>query len=265
MMPLYKEKFNLNGKTAILTGGTGLVGKAFAEGLAEFGCRVVICDLNQDRCDNLAQELERKYNIDCLGLQLNVSDKRDIEAVVAKVLGKFEKIDILITCHQNITSKFFEKFEDYSEKDWDDIILVNLKGVFLCCQVVGKQMLKQGFGNIINIASTYGVVSPNQEIYEGTKMGSPAAYSSSKGGVIALTRYLATYWGEKNIRVNAISPHGVYNNHEETFVSNFSKKSPLGRMSQKEEVVNGLIYLASDASKYVTGHNLMIDGGWTVW
>jgi NAD(P)-dependent dehydrogenase (short-subunit alcohol dehydrogenase family) len=262
---MYKEKFDLSGKVAILTGGTGLIGTAFGEGLAESGCKVVICDIDQKSCDNRARVLEKEFGVGCVGIAADVSNKSDVERLLTEVLKKFEKVDILVTSHQNKTANFFEKFEGYPEKDWDDIISVNLKGVFLCCQIIGKQMLKQGYGNIINIASTYGVVSPNQEIYKGTKIGSPAAYSASKGGVIALTKYLATYWADKNIRVNAISPHGVFNNHEKKFVENFSKKSPLKRMSYKEEVVGALIFLASDASSYVTGHNLMVDGGWSVW
>jgi NAD(P)-dependent dehydrogenase (short-subunit alcohol dehydrogenase family) len=262
---MYKEKFDLSGKVAILTGGTGLIGTAFGEGLAEYGCNVVICDINQKNCDIMARAIQKEFGVDSIGIAADVSKKSDIERLLTEVLNKFGKIDILITCHQNKTANFFVNFEEYPEKDWDDIISVNLKGVFLCCQVIGNQMVKQGFGNIINIASTYGVVSPNQEIYKNTKMGCPAAYSASKGGVITLTQYLATYWANNNIRVNAISPHGIFNNHEERFIKQFSEKSPLRRMSTKEEVVGALIYLASDASSYVTGHNLMVDGGWTAW
>lgn len=262
---MYKEKFNLSGKVAILTGGTGLIGTAFGEGLAEYGCNVVICDIEQKKCDIMARAIQKEFGVDSIGIAADVSKKSDIERLLTEVLNKFGKVDVLITCHQNKTANFFVNFEEYPENDWDDIISVNLKGVFLCCQVIGKQMVKQGFGNIINIASTYGVVSPNQEIYKNTKMGCPAAYSASKGGVITLTQYLATYWANNNIRVNAISPHGVFNNHEERFIKQFSEKSPLRRMSTKEEVVGALIYLASDASSYVTGHNLLVDGGWTVW
>lgn len=262
---MYKEKFDLTGKVAIVTGGAGLIGSAIVEGLVEFGSNVVICDINQDKCQSLAADLQNKYKVECMGIGIDVSNKKNIELLLFEVLKKFEKVDILITAHQNKTARFFKNFYEYTEQDFDDIISVNLKGVFLCCQIIGNQMIKQGCGNIINFGSTYGVVSPNQEIYRGTTMGSPAAYSASKGGVILLTKYLATYWGEKNIRVNAISPHGVYNNHEEQFVKQFSEKSPLKRMSTRDEVVGGIIYLASDASSYVTGHNLMVDGGWTTW
>jgi NAD(P)-dependent dehydrogenase (short-subunit alcohol dehydrogenase family) len=262
---MYKEKFNLTGKVAIITGGAGLVGSAVAEGLAEYGCNVVISDIAQEKCTNLADMLRDRYGIGCLGKEVDVSNKKSVELLLNETLDKFKKVDILITAHQNKPARFFKRFEEYSEEDFNDVISVNLKGVFLCCQVIGNQMIRQGQGNIINFASTYGVVSPNQEIYLGTAMGSPAAYSASKGGVILLTKYLATYWAEKKIRVNAISPHGVFNNHEERFIKQFSDKSPLKRMSTKDEVVGGIIYLASDASTYVTGHNLMVDGGWTAW
>jgi NAD(P)-dependent dehydrogenase (short-subunit alcohol dehydrogenase family) len=262
---MYKEKFDLSDKVAILTGGTGLIGTAFAEGLAEYGCHVVICDLNQEKSQELSARITKKSGTICLGIATDVTKRKDIEDMVIQTLDRFNKIDILINNHQYKPLNFFKSFEHYSENDWDDIVSVNLKGTYLCCQIVGKQMLKQGYGTMINIASVYGVVSPNQEIYQGTGMGCPAAYVASKGGVISLTQYLATYWAEKNIRVNAISPHGVYNVHEKKFIENFSKKSPLRRMSTREEVVSALIFLASDASSYVTGHNLIIDGGWTVW
>lgn len=257
--------FDLSGKSAVVTGATGLLGSAFCEGLAMFGCRVAVCDIDKEKCDKSADNLKNKFGLNCIGIKVDVSDKKSVEKMVDQVVNEFDRIDVLVTSHQNKTANFFDKFEEYSERDWEAIMDVNLKGVFLCCQAVGKQMLKQGGGSIINIASTYGVVAPNHEIYEGTKLECPAAYSASKGGVIALTKYLATYWGEKKIRVNAISPHGVFNNHEKRFVENFSKKSPLKRMSLPREVVGALVFLASDASSYVTGHNLMVDGGWTSW
>jgi len=262
---MYKEKFDLTGNVAILTGGTGLIGTAFGDGLAEFGAHVVICDLDRKKCEARARQLEEKYSVACLGLKVNVTSRPEVEELLSIVLNRFGVVHILINNAQNKTSNFFEKFENYGDHDLAGILDVNLKAVHLCCQVIGQQMAKQRNGSIINMASTYAVVSPNQEIYENTSMGCPAAYSASKGGIIALTKYLATYWGNRGVRVNSISPHGVFSNHEETFVQNFSKKSPLGRMSRPDEVVGAMIFLASDASSYVTGHNLMVDGGWTAW
>jgi NAD(P)-dependent dehydrogenase (short-subunit alcohol dehydrogenase family) len=262
---MYKEAFDLTNKIAILIGGTGLIGAAFARGLAEFGARVVVCDIDQRRCEALAGELEKEYRVPCLGSQVNVVSRVEVEGLLDKTLQQFGAVHILINSAQNKTASFFERFESYPDGDLDGILDVNLKAVHLACQVIGGQMVKQGGGSIINLASTYAVVAPNQEIYENTRMGCPAAYSASKGGVIALTRYLATYWARHNVRVNSLCPHGVYNNHEETFVRNFSSRSPMGRMSTADEVVGAMLFLASDASSYVTGHNLMVDGGWTAW
>lgn len=262
---MYKEKFDLQRKVAILTGGTGLLGEAFAEGLAEFGCRVIICSRNGEKNNMLAQRIAQEFEIDVMGVTADVSKKKDVENLLQETMNHFGKVDILVTCHQFKPPHFFEKFEIFPEKDWDGIISANLKGTFLCCQIIGNQMITQGYGTIINIASVYGIVSPNQEIYAGTKMGCPAAYAASKAGIIELTKYLATYWADKNIRVNSISPQGIMNQQEKKFIENFSKNSPLRRLATKEEIVNALIFLASDASTYVTGHNLVVDGGWTAW
>ena len=264
-MDRYKHLFDLHGKSVALVGATGLIGTAFAEGLAEYGATIALMDINQGRCDELAKRLKQEYEAQAIGIETNIAKRGSVENALARILAAFGKVDVLVNSAQNKTANFFASFEEYTDNDWNQIIDVNLNGVFLTCQVFGKQMLKQGKGNIINLASTYAIVAPNQKLYEGVKFGSPAAYSASKGGVVAFSNYLASYWANRNIRVNMITPHGVYNNHHERFVSNFSQMSPVGRMSQKDEVVGGLIYLASDASTYVTGHNLIIDGGWSVW
>jgi NAD(P)-dependent dehydrogenase (short-subunit alcohol dehydrogenase family) len=152
-----------------------------------------------------------------------------------------------------------------SEENWDTVMEVNLKGTFLLCQVIGSLMSEQGGGSIINIPSTYSVVAPNQNLYKGPSLGCPAAYSASKGGIDALSRYLASYWGNKKVRVNMITPHGVWNNHEKQFEENFARFSPMERLSYNHEVGGALVYLLSDASSYVTGSNMLVEGGWTVW
>jgi len=248
-----------------VTGGTGLLGKAFAAGLAEFGANVVICDLEQGGCENLARQLESQHGVKCWGRAVNVASRAEVEALCQAILDLFGGVHVLINSAQNKTANFFEKFETYKDADLDAIVDVNLKAVHLCCQVFGRVMVNQGGGSIVNLASTYAVVGPNQEIYEGTRLGCPAAYCASKGGVLSLTQYLATYWAGTGVRVNSLCPHGVYSNHEPRFVENFSRKSPTRRLSRAEEVVGAVVYLASDASSYVTGHNLMVDGGWTAW
>jgi len=262
---LYKSLFQLDGKCTVLTGATGLIGSAFAEGLAEYGSNIAIVDVDEHKCLALADKLSDRHSVECISVVADVSKVSSVNDLLAKVLDKFGKIDVLVNSVQVISKNFFLPFEEYKEDDWNEIIDINLKGVFLTCQIIGKQMVAQEKGNIINLASTYALVAPNQKLYEGIEFGSPAAYSASKGGVIALSRYLAAYWAAQNIRVNTITPHGVYKNHESRFIKNFSNLSPLKRMSRKEEVVGALIYLASEASSYVTGHNLVVDGGWGVW
>ena len=164
----------------------------------------------------------------------------------------------------------YAKFEEYKDDEWDEVIKVNQRGVYLTCQVIGSWMAQNGGGSIVNIPSTYAVVAPNQNLYKGTTEGCPAAYSSSKGGIIALSQYLSTYWAGKGVRVNQITPHGVipygeWDTGEDSFEERFSQMTPLQRMSFNHEVPGALIFLLSDASSYVTGHNLIVDGGWTVW
>lgn len=260
-----KELFDLKDRVVIITGALGLLGTELCEAFAECGSHVIVVDLDASACQQRAAALTNKTKVKALGIAADITQKDTVERMAEVVINEFGKIDVLINNAQFKPQTFFAPFEDFSVEAWDGVMAVNLKAVFLCCQICGKQMVKQGKGNIINIASTYGVVAPDHRIYEGTKLGCPAVYSASKGGVIMLTKYLATYWADKGIRVNAVSPHGIYNNHEEQFVLNFSSRSPLGRMCDRKEVVGALLYLASDASSYVTGHNLIVDGGWTAW
>jgi NAD(P)-dependent dehydrogenase (short-subunit alcohol dehydrogenase family) len=167
--------------------------------------------------------------------------------------------------NQSRTANYARGFADFPVEDWNQILGVNLTGSLLGCQVVGGWMAERGSGSVINIASLYGVVSPNHRMYPGTGVSQPVAYSVSKGGVIALTRYLATLWADRGVRVNCITPGGVYNQHTEEFVTRYAGLCPMGRMASPDELRGALIYLASAASAYCTGHNLVVDGGWTVW
>lgn len=264
-MDRLEELFNLKGKVVIITGALGLLGTELCQAFADCGSHVVVVDLDKSGCRQRAAELSRKGKPVALGLGTDITRKDAVEEMVGAVVSKFGNIDVLINNAQYKPKKFFAPFEDFTVEDWEGVMSVNLTGVFLCSQAAGKQMLKQGRGNIVNLASTYGVVAPDHSIYIGTSLGCPAVYSASKGGVIMLTKYLATYWAGKGIRVNSVTPHGLYNNHEEQFIKNFSTHSPLGRMCDRKEVVGAMLYLASDASSYVTGHNLIVDGGWTAW
>ncbi|GIV28445.1 MAG: short-chain dehydrogenase [Bacteroidia bacterium] len=261
----FKEKFNLSGKVIVITGACGLIGRAFCEAVAQFGGHVVVVDIEAAKPTEFAKDLEKRYNIKCIGVETEVEKKASVLQLKEITLKEFGKIDGLVCAHQNKSHLKFEPFENVCEENWDKVIEVNLKGTFLLCQVIGSYMTQQGSGSIVTMPSTYSNVAPNQNLYKGTSLGCPAAYSASKGGIDALSRYLASYWADKGVRVNMITPHGVWNHHEKTFEENFANFSPMKRMSYNHEVAPALIYLLSDASSYVTGLNLKVDGGWTVW
>lgn len=235
--------FDLTGKVAVVTGASGFLGRHFVKALEQAGARVIGVDVKSP------------------AEKLDITDEKAVEAWVEKQ----EKIDILVNSAANQSTKFCP-LEEFSLSEWEAEMKVNLTGTFLMSRAVGQQMAKQKSGSIINISSIYGVVGPNFSIYKGTAIkGTPLVYSVTKAGIIGMTKYLASYWGAKQVRVNAITPGGVYNQQDKKFVANYSQHVPLGRMAQPKDLLGALIYLASDASSYVTGQNLMVDGGWTAW
>lgn len=261
----FRKKFELTDKVIIITGACGLVGRAFCEAAAQFGAHVVAADIPQSKPEEYASGLEESHGKKMMGFALDVSNREEVGALKDAVIAQFGKIDGLVNAHQNKSHLIFEPFESVSDDNWDTVVNINLKGTFLTCQIIGSYMAEQGSGSIVNIPSTYSVVAPNQNLYKGTSLGCPAAYSASKGGIDALSRYLASYWAAKGVRVNMITPHGVWNNHEEQFEKNFARFSPMERLSYNHEVASAMIYLLSDASSYVTGDNMLVEGGWTVW
>jgi NAD(P)-dependent dehydrogenase (short-subunit alcohol dehydrogenase family) len=270
----YKELFNLENKTAVVTGGLGILGKRFCMGLAEFGANVVVVDLAEEETKAFARELRERYHRKSLGIACDVSSPEDVKAMVARVREEFAEINIL---HNNAAGKsadlnaFFAPFEEYSLAEWRNIMAVNLEGMFLVAQAIGTQMVKQGKGgSIIQTSSIYGMLAPDQRIYEGSfylgrKINTPAVYSASKAAVIGLSKYLATYWADKKIRVNTLTPGGNESGQNHTFQKNYSARIPLGRMGRPDEMVAALIYLASAAASYVTGQNIVVDGGLSAW
>jgi NAD(P)-dependent dehydrogenase (short-subunit alcohol dehydrogenase family) len=264
-----QDLFRLDGKVAVITGAAGLLGEQHAIALSDFGATVVLTDINLDVIQERVHTLMARTGLPALAVRCDVTNLADWEETLRRALSEFGQVDILINnaafTNQSRSANFSAPFTEFPLEDWNQILNVNLTGSFLGCQVIGKQMLKQGRGSIINFSSLYGVVSPNHKIYLGTGINQPVAYSVSKSGVLALTRYLAALWGEKGIRVNCITPGGVFNNHEKLFVERFSNLNPMGRMERKEELRGAIVYLASDASAYCNGHNLIVDGGWTIW
>jgi NAD(P)-dependent dehydrogenase (short-subunit alcohol dehydrogenase family) len=207
--------------------------------------------------------------VETLALRSDVTSPGSWQSLLDRVLASFDHVDILVNnagiTTQSRSANYGASFANFPLEDWQQILDVNLTGTYIGCQVIGSQMAKQRAGSIINMASLYGVVSPHHRMYSGTEVHQPAAYSVSKAGVIALTRYLGALWADQGVRVNCITPGGIHNEHSEIFTSRYSALSPIGRMADKKEMRGALIYLASGASAYCTGHNLVVDGGWTAW
>lgn len=270
----YKNLFNLTGKTAIVTGGIGILGKQFCRILSEFGANVAVVDIRQDLANDFALELESAYGNRAKGFYCDVTNPDSVEKMVNDVVYSFGGINIL---HNNAAGKsndlnqFFAAFEEYKLEQWDEIMRVNIGGMFLVAKQVGKIMIKQNVGgSIIQTSSIYGIVGPDNRIYEGSyylekQINTPAVYAASKSAVLGLTKYLATYWAAAGIRVNTITPGGVESGQNDIFRQKYSSRVPLQRMGQPHEIAGALLYLASDASSYVTGQNIVVDGGLSSW
>lgn len=270
----YLDLFRLDQKTAIVTGGLGIIGRKCCIALAQFGANVVVVDLDENEVKKFAQELNERFGNNHLGIVCDVSSPDEVEEMVNTVSQHYREIHIL---HNNAATKtnnlkdFFETYENYSLKTWREVMAVNIDGMFLVSRAVGKKMCEQKTGgSIIQTSSIYGLYAPDHRIYEqanflGEKINTPAVYSVSKSAVIGLTKYLATYWAKDQIRVNTITLGGVESGQNSQFIKNYSNRVPLGRMAKVDEVVGALIFLASDASSYITGQNIIIDGGLSVW
>jgi NAD(P)-dependent dehydrogenase (short-subunit alcohol dehydrogenase family) len=270
----YRKLFALDGKVAVITGGAGILGARFARGLAEFGARVAIVDIDEPAAVALADAISGGYGTESCGVFCDVTDPASVDAMVADVVARFGAIDIL---HNNAASKgrdleaFFAPYEDYALATWREVMAVNLDGMFLVSQGVGRQMIRQGRGgSIIQTSSIYGILGADKRLYEGSRylereINTPAVYAASKAAVIGLGRYLATHWAEHGIRVNTLTPGGVASGQNEVFAERYGARVPLARMAAADELVAALVFLASDASSYVTGHNLIVDGGLSAW
>ncbi|KAB2946667.1 MAG: gluconate 5-dehydrogenase [Candidatus Methanoperedens nitroreducens] len=258
--------YNLKNKSIIITGGAGLLGGAFSRACAESDANVIIVDIDEKKGNGITESLKKETNNSNIIFQkCDITNISDIQILIDRALDKFSKIDCLVNNAYPRNKNYGKKFEDIDYKDFCENVDMHLGGYFLMTQQVAKVMMRQNHGNIINMASIYGFTAPRFEIYEGTEMTVPAEYAAIKGAIINLTKYLASYLGKCNIRVNAISPGGVYDKQPDTFVKAYSKKVVLGdRMANADDLINVLIFLLSDASKYITGQNHIVDGGWSL-
>jgi NAD(P)-dependent dehydrogenase (short-subunit alcohol dehydrogenase family) len=266
------KEFSLQGKVALVTGAVGLLGREHCRALWEAGASVVVADVDENAATDFAGSLGERG----LGIGMDVTSPESLQLAKKTITAAFGPVDVLVN-NAAINDRFESpelaleqsSFEKYPVELFRRMMDVNVTGTFLCSQVFGTAMAERGHGSIINVASTYGVVAPDQGLYlrqDGQRMFyKSAGYPATKGAVISFTRFLAAYWGEKGVRVNTLSPGGVENSQDEEFVENYSKRTPLKRMASPRDYRGALVFLASDASSYMTGANLLVDGGWTAW
>ena len=270
--------FRLNGKVVVITGATGLLGRKHAQAIACYGATPILLDLSQQAVDDLASELNKKYKVNALGFAVDITDEKSIKENAEWVFNKFGKIDSLINNAANnpkvedSEKVNFSRLENFPLDIWYDDIAVGLTGAFLCAKYYGSKIVQSpNGGTIVNIASDLGLIAPDQRLYkqnnvpEGLQNVKPVTYSVVKSGLIGLTRYLATYWSEKNVRCNAMCPGGVENGQPDEFLQEVSQRIPMGRMAQSDEYQSTLLWMLSDASSYLNGAIIPVDGGRTTW
>ena len=272
-----KKAFDLTNRVAIITGGAGLLGIKHAEAVAEMGASPVLIDIAGNTAEKEAEKIEAKFNVKALGLGVDITKSENVKGASDRILGEFGRIDILINNAANNpkaesgSGQQWSRFENFPIDIWNKDIAVGLTGAYICSQVFGSEMARNGKGVILNVASDLSVIGPDQRIYrtpgvpDDQQPAKPVTYSVIKSGLVGLTRYLATYWADKGVRVNAISPGGVFNNQPPDFVERLTNLIPLGRMAHADEYKAAIVFLVSDASSYMTGANINIDGGRTAW
>lgn len=267
-MKSLKELMDLNGRVALITGGAGHIGSAMGEALAELGAKVVILDTTQEACDIETDRIQRQFKVEALSLVLNLSDENAVRSAPDIILKHFGRLDILANCAALVNTSDMKGwttvFNEQRSDVWRLALEVNLTAPFILTQVFADALAASGHGSIINVASIYGIVGPDMRLYEDTTLGNAAAYGASKGGLLQLTRWLATIMAP-HVRVNAITPGGLWRDQPDAFVRRYVERTPLKRMGNEEDFKGAAAYLASDLSAYVTGQNLIVDGGWTTW
>ncbi len=270
----YKKIFDINNRVAVITGAAGMIGTETAIAMAQYGAKLALIDVDEKGINKLAKHLKTKYGAKCLSIKCDVSNCIDVENMTKKIEKELGPIQILLNnaaTKGNNLKEYFKPVESYNYDTWREIISVNLDGMYLVAKEIGARMAKRKKGTIIQISSMYSSkMAADQRIYKGsrylkTTINTPTVYSVSKAGIVGLTLHLASYWASKKIRVNTLSPGGIYSGQNKVFRDNYSKTVPLGRMADKEEIIGAILYLASDASSYVTGQNLFVDGGRSSW
>lgn len=261
------ELSRMDGRVSLVIGGAGHIGSVAASGLAELGSNLAIVDINENRVRSISDEIRKTHGVEVLEVVADLESEDDVRSIAPTVIQHYGRLDVLVHLAAIVNPElggWTTRFEDQSVTQWRRGIEINLTSAFLLAQGCVESLRRSPNGSMIFFGSTYGIVGPDWSIYEGTDMGNAAGYAASKGGIIQLTRWLATTLAP-DVRVNTLSPGGVYRDHLEVFRNAYANKTPLKRMATEEDYKAGVAFLASDMSRYVTGHNLVIDGGWTAW
>ena len=273
-----KKRFDLSGRVAVITGGAGLLGKEHATVIAEAKGIPILADIRGEEAQKIANDISKKFQVPALGVGIDITNKKEVEELLEKLIQKFQRVDILINNAANDPkvgpenqNSNWSRFENFSPEMWEKDLTVGLTGSFICSQVLGSQMAKQGTGVILNISSDLGIVGPDQRLYEiegrprEEQPVKPVTYSVVKTGIIGLTRYLATYWASCGVRVNALCPGGIDTGQSMEFKERVHSRIPMGRMARKEEYHGTVLLMVSDESSYMNGAILTVDGGRTCW
>jgi len=254
------DLFRLDGQLALVTGGAGFYGTPISRALAQAGAKVIIASRSRERCEERATEF-RQEGLDCVAEQFDMGDPGSITALCKRITSEHGTLDILVN---NALLRSPTRYDEATPEQWAAALQANITGIHLCTSAFSAGMRKRGSGSIINIASIYGVVAPKFEIYEGLDFSSPPDYPFHKGGLIAYTRYCASLFGPEGVRVNCLSPGGYYSGQADVFVDRYNARIPLGRMADDDDIAGPAVFLASQASRYITGANILVDGGLTI-
>lgn len=271
-----RDIFDLSSRVVLIVGGAGGIGRRMAAAIARAGAQVIIADQDGARCQELAQAIAAETGGRLAGAAINVTHEAGVVQAFVGLGQEYGRLDGLVYNVMAKPSGYYRPFDQYPWQTWRQVLEANLGGAFLCCREAGRLMVPAGRGSVVLTASVYGMVAPDQGIYQGSTsagniygggdpLSCPAAYSASKGGLIALARHLAALWGPKGVRVNCLTPGGVYDGQEDTFHQAYKARTPLGRMAAFTDFDGAVVFLLSEAAAYVTGANLVVDGGWTAW
>lgn len=267
----FPELFSLKNRNVVLTGSVGKLGTRFSHILSAAGANVILIDIEEKRNCALEKILRKKYNTNPLTLTVDLFNEQQVKKMIPLIVKKYKKIDALINNAHSVARTHPKKnssFEDYPLELWEMMTTQNLRGLFLCTREIAKIMSRQKYGVIVNVSSIHGIIGADQRIYGKSKLNSPVSYSATKGAMVSFTKYLAAYWSGKNIRINTLTLGGIFDSKmhtDKSFVKNYSEKTILGRMANVNDYDGAIIFLVSDSSRYMTGANLVVDGGWTAW